>query len=242
MRRCIILVGLLALTPLAQAGPVAYQFSSGNRAARVDFAKSGGDLIVTLTNTSTFDAEVPTDLLMAVFFEITGNPLLGRTSALVPLTSSVYVSNTGVDVTPADRVVGGEWGYLNSIADPPGHNQGISATGLGVFGPGDRFPGDNLQGPESLAGVQYGITSAGDDPLTGNGGLSGEHLVHNSVVFTLGGFVGEPSEIITAARFLYGTSLSEPQFEGELVPEPAGFVLAACGSLLALACCRGRRR
>jgi hypothetical protein len=226
------LLALLVSAPSAMAGPLSFSFSSGDRAAQVDFVRSGSDLVVTLTNTSAADALVPTDILTAVFFDVSGNPLLTRTSALVPLSSSVLVGNSGADVTPLDRVVGGEWSYLNSISDPPAHNEGISSTGVGTFGPGNRFPGANLQGPTSPNGVQYGITTAGDNLLTGNGGLSGEHLIKNAVVFTLSGFGDEPSAVITAARFLYGTSLEEPQFEGTPfvpVPEPSSLVLAMLG-------------
>jgi hypothetical protein len=227
-----LLLALLVSAPPAVAGPISYSFSSGDRAAQVDFVRSGSDLIVTLTNTSVADALVPTDILTAVFFDVSGNPLLTRTSALVPLSSAVLVGNSGADVTPLDRIVGGEWSYLNSISDPPAHNEGISSTGVGTFGPGNRFPGANLQGPTSPNGVQYGITTAGDNLLTGNGGLSGEHLIKNAVVFKLAGFGSEPDSVITAARFLYGTSLEEPQFEGTLftpVPEPSSLVLAMLG-------------
>lgn len=233
-------LSFLALAQATFAGPISFGFTNGTRSAQVDFVRSGGDLIVTLTNTSAADALVPTDILTAVFFELDGNPLLTRTSSLVPVSSAVYISNVGTDVTPADRVVGGEWSYLNSITDPADHNQGISSTGVGTFGPGNRFPGDNLQGPESPNGVQYGITTAGDNVLTGNGGLDGEGLIKNSVVFTLSGFVGEPDAVITAARFLYGTSLDEPQFEGTPTPEPSTCVLAAL-ALVGLVACKRRK-
>jgi hypothetical protein len=222
-------MSVLALTQTTRAGSISFAFTNGNRSAQVDFDRSGSDLIVTLSNTSMADALVPTDILTAVFFELSGNPLLTRTTALVPVGSSVFVGNVGTNVTPADRVIGGEWSYLNSITNPTGHNQGISSTGVGTFGPGNRFPGNNLQGPTSPDGVQYGITTAGDNLLTGNGGLNGEHLIKNSVVFTLSGFDAEPDAVITAARFLYGTSLHEPQFEGTVVPEPATWLLAMFG-------------
>jgi hypothetical protein len=98
---------------------------------------------------------------------------------------------------------------------------------LGIFGPGDLFPGPDLQGPPSGTpdGIQYGITSAADNILTGNGGLSGQHLIKNSVVFTLSGWGGEPDVMITDVTFQYGTSLGEPQYVG-IVPEPSTAVLA----------------
>ena len=231
----------LVLVPLSALGsPVTYNMTNGTRSASAEFARSGANLIVTLTNTSTADATVPTDILTGVFFEIAGNPLLARTSAIIPLGSAVLVGGTGVDVTPVDRVVGGEWAYLNNLSQVPLANSGISSSGLGIFGPHDRFPGPNLQGPASPAGVQFGITSALDNLLTGNGGLSGEYLIKSSVVFTLAGYSGEPDADISHVLFQYGTALDEPRLTGH-TPEPSSLVMLAFG-IGGLAAFRYRRR
>ena len=66
------------VAPVAQAGVVTFNASSGSRAAQAKFQDSGSDLIVTLTNTSTADALVPIDVLTGVFFSISGNPSLTR--------------------------------------------------------------------------------------------------------------------------------------------------------------------
>jgi hypothetical protein len=229
----------VAVAPLpAIAGPISYSFSSGSRSATVEFVRSGSDLIVTLTNTSTADALVPTDILTGVFAEIMCNPVLTPVSAIVPVGSSVFEGGTGVDVTPGDRVVGGEWAYTDNVVVVPPNNQGLSSVGLGIFGPGDVFPGDNLQGPESPDGVQYGLTTAGDNLLTGNGGITGPHLIKNSVVLTLSGFTDEPDEAITYVTFQYGTGLDEPMFG---VPEPASMVLLGAASLSIAAYCGPQR-
>jgi hypothetical protein len=142
----VLAVVALALAPLpAVAGPVTYSFADGDRSASAEFVRSGGNLIVTLTNTSSADVLVPTDVLTAVFFQVDGNPTLTRTSALVPLASSVRVGGSGADATPPDRVVGGEWAYRNGFGDVPPHNAGISSTGVDIFGPPNLFPGSNLQ-------------------------------------------------------------------------------------------------
>ena len=192
------------------ASPISVSFSSGVYSATADFMRTGSNLIVTLTNTSTADAMVPTDILTAVYFDIAGSPALTRTSAVVPLTSDVWEIGSGTLETPGDRVVGGEWAYLL----PPG----ISSTGLGIFGSGDLFPGSNLQGPAGPDGIQFGITSAGDNLATGNGGLSGQWLIKDSVIFTLGGYNLEPSATISNVVFQYGTSLDEPTFPGHHAP------------------------
>ena len=59
----------------AEAAPITFSGSSGTRAASVTFDTSGTNLIVTLTNTSAFDALVPIDILTAVFFSLAGDPL-----------------------------------------------------------------------------------------------------------------------------------------------------------------------
>ena len=128
------------------------------------------------------------------------------------------------------------WWEANGPFSSP---SGISSTGLGIFGPHDRFPGNNLQGPDSPAGVQFGIIPAADNLLTGNGGLSGNWLISNRVVFRLSGFSAEPDAAISDVVFQYGTGLDEPQYGGD-IPEPSSFVLAALG-LVGLVVCRRRR-
>jgi hypothetical protein len=78
--------------------------------------------------------------------------------------------------------------------------------------------------------LQYGITSAGDNLTTGNGGLGGTHLIKNSVVLTLGGFTAEPDAAISSVYFQYGTDLTEPRIPG-VVPEPSSLILLAIGAV-----------
>ena len=223
MRRLTLFTALiLALAARAQASPITYTGTSGTRAAAVTFDTSGSNLIVTLTNTSLFDALVPTDLLTGVFFDYLDGPLtLNRVSAVLNAGSSVLY-----DSAPGG-VVGGEWAYADGIGDDApngGSSYGISSSGLGLFGPGDNFPGANLDGPVSVNGMGYGLTSAGDITATGNSAVTGGFpLIKNSVVFTLSGFSsGYDVSRITNVTFQYGTSLSEPHVS---VPEPGSLLL-----------------
>ena len=225
----LVLFLLLFGTPLvAVADPYTFSTSSGTLAASADFTLSGTHLIVTLTNTSSSDVLVPTDVLTAVFFTLAGNPSLGRVSAVLGAGSSVFYDPDG---QPADGIVGGEWAYLSGIVAPGGANQGISSSGLGLFG-GANFPGSDLANPLALDGLQYGILSAGDNTATGNpGGILGSGgLIKNSVVFTLSGlteaFVADASTI-TNISFQYGTDLAEPNIP--TVPEPATMLLLGFG-------------
>lgn len=217
---------MMAAAP-AQAAPIVFEGSGGTKAARVTFENVGGSLVVRLKNTSMSDVTVPSDLLTAVFFNVNGNPSLTRTSAVLGSGSTVVN-----DTQPAGGVVGGEWAYRKSLNVYGGANTGLSSTGLSLFGSGDRFPGANLDGPNSPDGMQYGITSAGDNPATANGGLAGTPLIDNEVVFTLGGWgLKEPTDYISNVTFHYGTSFGEGKLTGKRitvvtqVPEPAALLL-----------------
>ncbi len=187
----------------------------GSRSASATFTDAGGQLLVSLSNLGA-DVVQPDQVLTAIFFDLAGNPTLGRVSAVVPAGSSVLFGATG----PGGGV-GGEWAYATGLSGLPlGATQGISSAGFGVFSSGQRFPGSNLQGPLSLNGLEYGITSAADNPVSGNLAVTSSFaLIQNSVVFTLSGlpagFDAAAAGAITNLSFQYGTSLSEPN-----VPDP----------------------
>jgi len=242
------LAAALTVVPsLASASSITYAGSSGSLSASVVFATSGTNLVVTLTNTSSADAMAPGDILTGVFFDLSGVGTLGKVSAILAA-GSVVNGNGGL--TDPGNSVGGEWAYATGINGPGSATEGISSSGLGLFGPGDLFGGTNLQGPVDPDGVQYGITSAGDNPATGNGGISGQGLIQSSVVFTLSGlpvgFDPSASGAISHVSFQYGTALSEINIPGHtnqtqsVVPEPA--TLALFGTGLTVLAARLRRR
>jgi hypothetical protein len=237
----------------ANAAPIEFGFTNGDRSGTAMFVNAGGNLVVTLTNTSSADAMAPTDLLTAIFFDILGNPTLTKGSAVIcPTCSILNPPSTATD--PGPYGVGGEWAYQRDTSGVAfGGNYGLSSTGLGVFGPGDVFSGANLSGPDDPDGPQYGITTAGDNAATGNGGLD-TPIIKNRVILTLGGFgTLDPSLTISGLTFLYGTGLGEPSFGGTnincidcspdlqitAVPEPASLILLGSGLVGAV---RYRRR
>lgn len=228
--RCFVVALACAAGVSASANAtVIFSLTNGDRAATAAFTVDGSTLRVRLTNTSTADALVPTDLLTAIFFNISSPAItLTRSSATLAPGSTVF----GAATQPSNGNVGGEWAYRGATTLANGFGYGISSTGLGDFGPDNRFPGDNLSGPTNPDGPQYGITTAGDNPATGNGGLNTE-IIHNSVNFVLTGLPsGFTESRITEARFQYGTDYAEPSFPGTLVPAPGAAALIGLGGLV----------
>jgi hypothetical protein len=222
MRSIMAAMTLAALCGVAQ-GSVVFSGSSGSKAGSATFAvEANGDLVVTLVNTSTADVMLPSDILTAVIFNISGSAMsLSRISGVLAPGSVVVYDPDG---QPAGGIVGGEWAYNATLTGAPGNRSyGISSSGLGgLFGPGQRFPGDDLEPPTNPDGLQYGLTSAGDNLATGNNGvLNSGGLIKNGVIFRLGG-AGANFDLarITDVLFIYGTAIGEGELEGELPPVP----------------------
>lgn len=244
---------ILSIASAVQAGPVTFSGSltipgnpNGVLSASVTFAHAGGgNLSVTLTNTSTYDVKNPSGLLNAVFFDIAENTALTRISGQVNTGSSVFFGNDG------GGNIGGEWGYKRVNSGGLGgdgaplvtQNQGIGSSGYDIFGPPYVFdPGNDLDG-QGNGSPAYGLTSAGDNLAVGNAAVTGQFaLIKNSVVFTLSGIVGlndntDLSALFSNIRFQYGTNLSEPSFGGtpdggpNPVPVPAGVLMMGLGGI-----------
>lgn len=229
----------ILLAPSVANSATVYQYKDGtcttllncSRWAEASFDIVGGNLQVTLTNKSTADTLVPTDVLTAVYFSGIANVAIQSGinfgSAVLAPGSTVFYDAGG---QPAGGVVGGEWAYNTFASGATGidnagntitSTQGLSSTGVDLFGPGNRFPGADLQSPDSPNGVEYGLLTAGDLSATGNGGITGSGgLIKNAVIFTMLNTSVTPLTLssLTSVWFQYGTSLTEPQFRGSLVP------------------------
>ena len=220
----------MGILEIAKADPITFTGSSGSLSASVTFDISSTNLLVTLVNTSTGDPSAPGDILTGVIFLIPGNTSLNRSAGSAKLSSGSTVIHGPV---PAGGVVGGEWAYTNDLTGTPFVGQ-QSIYSSGYFDGNAKFPGNNLQGPKSVGGVQYGITTLFDLPENDNGGIKNEGLIQNSVDFVLPGLPsGFKLSDISNVSFQYGTSLGEPNLTGfgetkvidVQVPEPGILIL-----------------
>jgi len=206
-----------AVTATALGAAVVAMPAEADLSASAAFSVVGGtNLQVVLTNTSTDDVLVPSEVLTAVFFDVLGVGALTPVSALLTAGSSVFFDSDG---QPAGGNVGGEWEYLAGLAGAPhGATEGISSAGFELFG-GPNFNGPQLDPPDAVNGLNYGILSAGDNAVTGNTPVTGGNpLIKNSVTFLLSGLpTGFSLGDITNVSYQYGTSLDEPN----IVPIPA---------------------
>lgn len=218
---------LALMTSVAAGAPITLSGNQGSLSASAMFELVGpSSLRITLTNTSTADVTAPSQLLTALFFNLAGDPVLTRGSAVLGAGSTVLFGGA-----EAGGVVGGEWAYAAGLTGAPwGARQGVSSVGLGLFGPSDLFPGANLAGPASPNGDQYGITSAGDDPAVGNWPVTGKDpLIRNAVVFTLDGLPdGFQLNGISNVSFQYGSALTDPNIPTH-TPEPGSLALVLLG-------------
>ena len=204
--------------------------SNGTRSASALVSLTGSTLTIALKNTSQADSSVPTDVLTGLFFNLSG-------ATLRPLAASLGAGSQVYGATSPISNVGGEWASASNLKiGSSTYGYGVSAAGLGLFGPKNRFDtSSNLSGTENVGGLDFGIVTAGDNPNTGNGGLNRD-LIKGSVLFTFGltnvASNFNLAQAVSNLRFQYGTATSEPSFAGSLallptppksrrVPEPS---------------------
>lgn len=230
-----VMMGLF-LPSIASANTISFSGSSGQLAASVTFTLSGNTLTVVLTNTSTHDVTVPSDVLEGVYFN--------TTSVLTPDSATLYGGSTVHYGTLTN--VGEGWGYGHGLS-AQGKNSAISAMGA-VNGLGHaNFDPTACPNANScpLQGIDYGLLSKGDDLNTGNGGITGGGpLIKDAIEFTLttpSGF--SLSQLGSSVVFQYGTSLTEPSFNGQppKTPEPGTLFLLGSG-VTSLGLLRRRRK
>lgn len=226
-------------------GPVKNSTSGSILKAEVTFSlepieQNGEDeqkLIITLTNTNTDNAKVPSDLLTAVFFNgFTKDQVSFPTlTAVVKTPSAAFPGGTTVPFNPGDIGTSkpNGWKVPNNFDNPPLNTlPGLSdfTYGLGTAG-FEIFQGGGGQQ------LNYGIATwpcadpscynnvPGNDNGNGTPPLkdSGNTFIRNSIRFELTAIdFGFSLDKITKVRFQYGTDLKDPSFhEMTEVPEPS---------------------
>lgn len=221
---------------------------SGARSASVLFSNDASThtLSVTLTNTGTGDVCDPTDILTALYFSYSG-PALAPVIAYVNAGSHIYDLSSSTPTVPlSGTYIGAGWDYVASSPN------GIGAAGFNIFGQGDFGCGTNGNPAcQTVQGVSYGLLSAGDNLITGNGGVLGashQPLIDNSAIFifTYNGVFDYPSQVSNII-FQYGTSNTEPELTCQSggtcnsaeTPEPPAVLLSA--TIMAFVLWKARR-
>lgn len=227
----LVVIAIALVANVAQAA-ITITGSDSTRSASATFDIVGGNLVVTLANTQSLPSStkfVQTDVLAALFFDISGNPTLSKISANVD-TSKILLNGTDITATETTSGdVGPEWAYKSGALPGVTQQYGISAVGFSIFGPPDTFEPGNLphsqgNGPD---GIDYGLMPLGTTNFT-HANFSTIPFIQNSVTITLNTLPVDFSlESISNVRFQYGTDLEEPHFNGEPIPEAASMVIWA---------------
>jgi len=180
----------------------------------VDFSQTGSILTVVLTNDAPAAADFRRRVLTAVFWDLEGDPNVTKNSA-------AYTAGS-VQINGGDSAanIGKHWGFKQGLgANQWGNaNYGISATGLGFFGPSNAFIPNNAQ-----QGVDYGLVPAAGSAVP-------EVLVKDSMTFKLNlpGSFTLTEDSLSNVWFQYGSATDEFFFN---VPEPCSMIALGLGAL-----------
>ncbi len=218
--------GLAALALICSTGELQAQTftgSSGSLAASATFTLSGGNLDIIFRDTATSPAGSNADVLTGLFFDVSGSPIFNKASSSIDTNGSIFVNTSNNSPT---GVIGDHWAFKQGLKGtsptPPGNaNYGISATGLGIFGPSDTFTGNG----GSPDGVDYGLVGpGGPGGVNHNQGPQLQNSVHIVLSDSLSG-----SATISNVWFQYGSALTETSIHAT-VPAPPSLVTALIGA------------
>ncbi len=227
LKGALAVASLLITSLAAQAGTLTFSANgkntvSGNNnplSAAVIFDYDGSSVLkVTLQNTASGGAYVPSDVLTDLFWTDSGK------ATYTPVSAALGSGSTLTNA-PATYDLGKEWQYLSGISGYKNANMGIGSSGLGIFGDGNFSANGN-----HTDGMNYGIINglnANANPAAQSGTFA-----NNTMVFTLKVGTGFSLDSISNVWFQYGTSTSEPAFQGSAsspsnVPEPGAITMLA---------------
>ena len=252
-----VLVALLVWASPASAVPSVFSGSSVSLAASASFDIVGGStLTIILSNTAAAgSALTPGDMLSGLFFSLTGAPNLLSAGATAFSPGAIANSSAcTVNPCPGTNVnVGGEWSYAGGgLPFLTGTNEGISSSSyLNANQSSGNLNGLNLQNPNALNGIEFGIADAGYVNGSGNGGVNSQALIRGSATFAFNtGLTGLTNANIGNVWFTYGISQSATTGDVHFttsgtttaVPEPASLILLASGLVLSARALRRKHR
>lgn len=236
----VVVGGLLVAPSAASAGSILFTgtgtgVNSVTLNASALFNVSSSNLTITLRNlgdtAGAAGKDVPGNTLTGVLFDLLPSGVtLTPVSAMIQAGAFVQANKCSISgaCSAATTSVGGEFRY-DSGAFPGSADRGIASAGY-IGGAGNFF-GPNLDGPEAVNGVNFGIIGPG--AFNPNGGLK-VPLIQDEVVFqmTISGGTLSTTDIQNVS-FQYGTDFKEPRIpstpSSTNVPEPATLLLLASG-------------
>jgi hypothetical protein len=243
--RCLFSIMVSAMVTLfaeaSHAGTVSriYEFeeTDGTHAATADFQLEQSDvtddvlLTLVLTNNSKASTHSATDVLLGLFFNITG--MLAPVSAELTMGSTV-ISDSAESIDP-----GAGWEVRTGI-NHAGYNAGVAGAGYGIFGPNGNLGTSKAPQPApsvKLDGSDYGLVGVNHSKTMANGSVK-MPLFENRLRFTFSVTKGfNLSDLGNSVRFQYGTSLDEPSFDVDpppSAPEPSTLVLILIAGFVAV--------
>ena len=159
-------VGLTVAATQPASAAVTITSTNGDLAASARFDAVAGNLRVVVTNTSVADAVAPTDILTALFFDLTADPDMSAFFALICDSPGAMLDCTAADsCTPP---VAGEFGITSAGDNPAAGNCGLNNNALiqnqVTFLPGSLAVGFNVDTGVSSDVFQYGTAMAVPEP------------------------------------------------------------------------------
>jgi len=203
--------GLIGFSSAAKASTVTFIGSSGNLAAQADFTLTGTTLTVTVTNTASVASTDPANTLTGVLFN--SSETIGGSFTNIALNAGSILVNS------SNNADFGYFNYGNTSASIGHDGDSYGVTSAGVFQQdpnlslGNGSTSNAIGTPLSPDGPNGGLIPTANAGSYSGGGQN-NHVIQNSLVYTITGVSADLSDIISKVNFIYGTAYGEGEFGG----------------------------